>query len=161
LDTSGYRLENSKQEVQRDQEHPEHLHWPEYSTILLVMGYTIAEAANLLGISADAVRKRLSRGELSFVNASQSTLLDKQQVDSERASLLQRLGATEQGASPEYVLLLQSTVERLTDEVRKLRTSMHSLVLAGKAQNESQNAVWDTVSQLTLPDDATAAESRR
>lgn len=124
------------------------------------MGYTIAEAATLLGLSPDAVRKRLARRELTN-SASEPALVDKQQVDQERASLLQRLGATEPGASAEYVHLLESTVARLTDETRKLRTSMHSLVLAGKAQNESQNAVWDTVSQLTLPEDATAAETHR
>ena len=133
----------------------------ECSTIILGMSYTITEAANLLGISPDAVRKRLNRGELSFSRTGDTTTLDKGQVDDDRASLLRRLGATEPGASADYVLLLQTTVQQQSDEIRKLRTSMHSLVLAGKAQNESQNAVWDTVSQLTLPDDAAAAESLR
>lgn len=121
-------------------------------------GYAVAEVSRLLALTEDAVRKRAARHEFESWQDHGRMMIERGRVDAERAALLQRLGASENGVSAEHAQLLAATVRELRAEVRRLKSTMSSIVVAAKAQQEGQQAVWDAVSQLTLPDDASHAE---
>ncbi|MGE0795527.1 MAG: helix-turn-helix domain-containing protein [Acidimicrobiia bacterium] len=108
-------------------------------------GYTVAEAAALLGITESAVRKRVERGDLEPLPTRGGRLrIDAASVEDERRRLLERLDA---GGLAER--------DRLTGELEGLRRELDDVSidrqrLKGALESllQAHAALRDTVAQL-------------
>ncbi|HTZ29270.1 MAG TPA: hypothetical protein VMC83_35045 [Streptosporangiaceae bacterium] len=120
-------------------------------------GYTVRQAAALLGLTEDAIRKRVLAGRLDGHVDEGSFVVSADAVESARRDHLERInardaraGATTDGAQQE-LKHLRETVERLQEELVRTRAALQSMVQAESAINDGLRAHLDVIQQLTLP----------
>jgi len=122
--------------------------------------YTVRQAAALLGLTEDAIRKRVLAGRLDGHVNEGSFVVSAGAVESARQELLDRLTATDaRGGATTYdaqqeVTYLRATVNRLNEELETTRAAMQSLMQAEAAMNDVFRAHLDAIQQLTLPGSA-------
>jgi vacuolar-type H+-ATPase subunit I/STV1 len=113
--------------------------------------YTVRQAAALLGLTEDAIRKRVIAGRLDGHVDQGVFVVAADAVESERRQLLERLNAvdTRSDATARYVP--QEELEQLREEVVRLRAALQSLIQAQASLNDTARAQLDAMQQLTLP----------
>jgi hypothetical protein len=97
---------------------------------------TVAEAANILGLSAEAVRSRLQRGTLkgTKVDGTVYVLLDTAQTrpnadeSTDQTTTQTRLGAHLDGDQTDFIASLQEQIEWLRREVERKDTMLMTLM---------------------------------
>lgn len=107
--------------------------------------YSVRDVSTLLGISQDAVRKRLRAGTLQHVSGSSSSQgIDRHQVDDERRELLNGLRALDMHEVAQREAALRNEIERL-------RTAISDMTIAARALHEADAAHLDALRQVVLP----------
>jgi|SRR5580693_6480343 hypothetical protein len=112
--------------------------------------YTVRHAAALLGLTEDAIRKRVLAGRLDGQANEGAFVVAAEAVEFERRHLLERLNAVDaRDASARYVP--QGELERLREEVVRARAALQSLIQAQASLNDTLKAQLDAIQQLVLP----------
>jgi hypothetical protein len=119
------------------------------------MRYTIPEAARLLAVSADALRKRVAAGRLDAEIVDGVWFVDSATIDEERAELLRRLGALDtrlhEVADVREVAALQDELTRLRGELERVRSVADALAEASDGLQQANRAHLDAVRQFLTP----------
>lgn len=113
--------------------------------------YTVREAAALLGLTEDAIRKRVLAGRLDGRVDDGMSVVAADAVESDRRKLLERLNAMDArgGAAARYAP--KEELERLREEVVRAHAALQSLIQAQAHLNDTLKAQLDAIQQLTLP----------
>lgn len=108
--------------------------------------YSVQDVSTLLGISPDAVRKRLRAGTLNHASGSRgsSQSVDRPQVDAERRDILNRLQAVDSRN-------VEQREESLRSEIERLRTAISDMTIAARALHEADAAHLDALRQVVVP----------
>jgi len=117
---------------------------------------SVREAADLLGLTPDAVRKRFASGRLDGEASGNVVRISATAVERQRADLLRRLNARDargtQGASPAGDL--PSTADerdRLRAELIAAKASAQALAQANAAALDMSRAQLDAIQQFLTP----------
>ena len=113
--------------------------------------YTVRQAATLLGLTEDAIRKRVLAGRLNGHADEGIFVVSAEAVESERRQLLERLIAVDarQGSAPHATL--QGEIERLREDAVRARAALQSMIQAQGSLNEALGAQLDALQQFSLP----------
>jgi vacuolar-type H+-ATPase subunit I/STV1 len=113
--------------------------------------YTVRQAAALLGLTEDAIRKRVLAGRLDGQVDGGIFVVSAEAVETERRQLLDRLNAVDArgGARPSDVD--QEELERLREEVVRTRAALQSLTESQASLQDALKAQLDALQQFTLP----------
>jgi hypothetical protein len=106
--------------------------------------YTVARAAERLGVGQDAVRKRVGRGDLSGDMRARPQWVDGKAVEQERTALLRRLGAIEPGLDPMQAPLS----DILAAELSAVQSALRSMLIGARALHEADTAHLDALQQV-------------
>ncbi|MBW3546815.1 MAG: hypothetical protein KY452_01575 [Actinobacteria bacterium] len=118
--------------------------------------YSLREAAALLGITPEGVKKRIRSSGLKHLTGGESDgqwWVDRGDVEDARAALLDSLRAVD--ARPGFA----STTERPQDEeaetlradAEKLRAALHAMVIAAGDLQNADRAHLDALRQFVVP----------
>jgi hypothetical protein len=113
--------------------------------------YTVRQAAALLGLTEDAIRKRVLAGRLDGRAYEGAFVVAAEAVESERQQLLERLNAVDARGDARARYVPEEELERLREEVVRARAALQSLIQAQASLNETLKAQLDAIQQLTLP----------
>jgi vacuolar-type H+-ATPase subunit I/STV1 len=113
--------------------------------------YTVRQAAALLGLTEDAIRKRVLAGRLDGRANEGAFVVAAEAVESERQQLLERLNAVDARGDARARYVPEEELERLREEVVRARAALQSLIQAQASLNETLKAQLDAIQQLTLP----------
>jgi hypothetical protein len=113
--------------------------------------YTVRQAAALLGLTEDAIRKRVLAGRLGGRADDGVFVVDAEAVESERRQLLARLNAVDARGDAAERYVPKDELERLREEVVRARAALQSLIQAQASLNDTLKAQLDAIQQLTLP----------
>jgi hypothetical protein len=113
--------------------------------------YTVRQAAALLGLTEDAIRKRVIAGRLDGSAHGGVFVVAAGAVESERRELLERLNAVDGRSDAATRYVSKDELERLREEVVRARAALQSLVQAQASLNDTVKAQLDAIQQLTLP----------
>lgn len=114
-------------------------------------GYTVRQAAALLGLTEDAIRKRVLAGKLDGHVDAGTFVVSADAVEFERQQLLDRLNATDARGGARWPDPHQEELERLREEVVRTRAALQSLTQAQASLQEALRAQLDALQQFTLP----------
>jgi hypothetical protein len=110
--------------------------------------YTVKQAATLLGLTEDAIRKRVLAGRLDGHSGGGVFVVSARAVEAERQELLKRLDAVDAriGAAPR-----DDELGRLREELVRTQAALQSLIQAQASLNDTVRGQLDALQQLTLP----------
>jgi hypothetical protein len=113
--------------------------------------YTVRQTATLLGLTEDAIRKRVLAGRLDGRVDAGVFVVSAEAVEWERRKLLERLNAVDarSGFAPHDAR--EEELERLREDVVRARAAFQSLIQAQASLKDSLGAQLDALQQLTLP----------
>jgi vacuolar-type H+-ATPase subunit I/STV1 len=113
--------------------------------------YTVRQAAALLGLTEDAIRKRVLSGRLDGHAEGGIFVVSADAVESERRQLLDRLNAVDARGGARRPDAQQEELERLQEEVVRTRAALQSLTQAQASLHDALRAQLDALQQFTLP----------
>jgi hypothetical protein len=113
--------------------------------------YTVRQAAELLGLTEDAIRKRVIAGRLDGRAEEGVFVVAAEAVESERRQILERLNAVDGRSDATARYVPKEELERLREEVVRARAALQSLIQAQASLNDTLKAQLDAIQQLTLP----------
>jgi hypothetical protein len=113
--------------------------------------YTVRQAAALLGLTEDAIRKRVLAGRLDGRASEGVFVVAAEAVEFQRRQLLERLNAVDARGDAVGRYVPQEELERLREEVVRARAALQSLIQAQASLNDTLKAQLDAIQQLTLP----------
>jgi hypothetical protein len=111
--------------------------------------YTVRDAASLLGLTEDAIRKRVLAGTLDGHVDQGVFVVSAEAVESARQKLLGRLNAVDARAGAHDAR--GEELERLREEVVRYKAALQSMIQAQAHLNDAIRAQLDTVQQFALP----------
>jgi excisionase family DNA binding protein len=113
--------------------------------------YTVKQAAALLGLTEDAIRKRVFTGRLDGHSGGGVFLVSAQAVEAERQRLLTRLNAVDARPGIAAHDMRDEELGRLREELVRTQAALQSLVQAQASLNDTLRAQLDALQQLALP----------
>ena len=113
--------------------------------------YTVRQAAALLGLTEDAIRKRVLAGRLDGHVDGGIFVVSAEAVETERRQLLDRLNATDARGGARASDVHQEELERLREEVVRTQAALQSLTQAQASLQDALRAQLDALQQFTLP----------
>ena len=120
---------------------------------------SVRQAAELLGLTTDAVRKRFAAGRLTGIASDGVVKIAVDAVEAERADLLRRLNATdarvsltsESDAAATQLTSLREERDKLRADLIAARATAEALAQANAAALDMSRAQLDAVQQLLVP----------
>jgi hypothetical protein len=113
--------------------------------------YTVRQAAALLGLTEDAIRKRVIAGRLDGRANEGVFVVAAEAVESERRQILERLNAVDARGDATMRYVQKEELERLREEAVRARAALQSLIQAQASLNDTLKAQLDAIQQLILP----------
>jgi hypothetical protein len=113
--------------------------------------YTVRQAAALLGLTEDAIRKRVVAGRLDGRVDDGMFLVAAEAVESARRELLERLNAVDARGEVAALYAPKEELERLREEVVRAKGALQSMIQAQASLNDTLKMQLDAIQQLTLP----------
>lgn len=113
--------------------------------------YTVRQAAMLLGLTEDAIRKRVLAGRLDGHADNGMFVVSAEAVESERRQLLERLNAVDARSGAALSAEQRDELERLREELVRTRAALQSLSQAQASLQDASRAQLDALQQFTLP----------
>jgi hypothetical protein len=122
---------------------------------------SIAEASALMGVTPDAVRKQIQRGDLDVVETDGATQVRAEPVWRRRRELLERLDAVERDAAPAGDLqALRDDILRKDRLIAQLQAMNSELAVAREATDRALRIAQAALVERELPLDARELEER-
>jgi hypothetical protein len=113
--------------------------------------YTVRQAATLLGLTEDAIRKRVLAGRLDGHVDNGMFVVSAEAVESERRQLLERLNAVDARGGAALSARQREELERLREELIRTRAALQSLTQAQASLQDASRAQLDALQQFMLP----------
>lgn len=111
---------------------------------------SVADAAGRLGVTEDAIRKRVKSEGLATEMGPGGTRVFRPLIEAERANLLAKLGAIERSKLDELIEQARGATA-MKEELTRLRSALQSMIVSSKSQAEALVAQIDVTSQLISP----------
>jgi hypothetical protein len=114
--------------------------------------YTVRQAAALLGLTEDAIRKRVIAGRLDGHADDGVFVVSAAAVESERRLLLERLNAVDaRGRSAASHGIEAREMERAREDAVRANGALQSLIQAQTSLNDTLRAQLDALQQFMIP----------
>lgn len=117
---------------------------------LQASAYSTKEAGRLLGVSDEAIRRRIESGTLPGDKTGSRWWASRDAVEEERSVLLSKLQAVD--ARMGIASSISDRERTLRAEVGRLRTSLASMILAAEAFHDVNRGHLDALRQAIMPD---------
>jgi hypothetical protein len=116
--------------------------------------YTVRHAATLLGLTEDAIRKRVLAGRLDGHVDEGVFVVSAEAVESERRQLLARLNALDARVEVAAHDAQREVTERLREDAIRARAALQSMIQAQASLTDTLRAQLDALQQFALPGSA-------